>query len=160
MFLFIIGAVIGGAIMYAVKSRWLPTGATANPQNAAEFASARVRDVAGVVQKQAGNAAGKVYGTVQEVVHKPDNPTPDDGALKERVQTEIFRDPETSRANINVGVVNGVVTLRGELPHPEDINALIARVQSIPNVRDVQSYLHLPNTVAPNKQEVIDAPKS
>ena len=160
MFPFIIGALIGGAIMYITRNKPTAGGATASPQNMANFARARVQDVAGTVQKQAGYVSGMVGGSAQGAAHAPDNPTPDDGALKERVQSEIFRDPETSRANINVGVVNGVVTLRGELPHPEDINALIARVKSIPNVREVQSYLHLPNTVAPNKEEAIEASNS
>lgn len=89
--------------------------------------------------------------------HQPDNPHPDDQTLRDRVESEIFRDTETSRENININVVNGVVTVRGELPNQGEIDALVKRIQGIANVRGVESFLHLPGTPAPNKVESIRA---
>lgn len=103
-------------------------------------------------------ATGQSYGVVQETVQvqPPDNPNPDDKTLKERVQSIIFADPETSRAHINVNVADGVVELRGEQPTQQAIDGLVARVKAIPNVTRIHNYLHLPNTPAPNKKSVIE----
>jgi osmotically-inducible protein OsmY len=113
-------------------------------------------------EKKVKFVGGHAYGIVQETVpHRRDNPDPDDLTLRDRVETEIFRDRETSRERINVDVVeHGIVELRGELPHQEDIDDLIDRVKSIPDVREVHSYLHLPGTPAPNKQSVLRVPAS
>lgn len=84
---------------------------------------------------------------------QPDNPNPDDQTLRDRVESEIFKDTETSRENININVVNGIVTVRGELPNQGEIDNLVKRIQSIPNVKGVQNLLHLPGTPAPNKAD-------
>jgi osmotically-inducible protein OsmY len=104
------------------------------------------------------NVASRITNVTKESVpHQPDNPNPDDLTLRDRVETEIFRDEETSRENINVNVVNGIVTLRGELPKQSDIDDLIARVKQIANVKGVESFLHLPGTSAPNKIDSLQA---
>lgn len=109
----------------------------------------------GKVVELVGN---KAYGTVMETVpHQRDNPNPDDKTLKDRVESEIFRDTRTSRENININVVNGIVEIRGEQPTQQDIDDLVNRVRSIPDVRGVHNYLHLPNTPAPNKESAIEA---
>lgn len=106
----------------------------------------------------AARVGGQAYGIVQETVKRtPDNPNPDDNTLRDRVESEIFRDPETSRENINISVVDGTVEIRGELPNQGEIDDLIQRVQKIPNVRNVHSYMHLPGTPAPNKASAIEA---
>jgi hypothetical protein len=101
----------------------------------------------------------KVVGTVKERVPfiKPDNPNPDDTTLRDRVESEVFSDTETSRASININVVDGIVEIRGEQPTQEAIDQLVARVQGIANVKGVHSYLHLPGTPAPNKESAIRA---
>lgn len=104
------------------------------------------------VGSSGGNPISKVTGMMQgSMPHQPDNPNPDDKTLTDRVESEIFSDTETSRENININVVNGIVTVRGELPNQGEIDDLVKRIQSIPNVKGVQNFLHLPGTPAPNK---------
>ena len=86
-----------------------------------------------------------------------DNIDPDDNTLRDRIESEIFRDELTSREFININVVGGIAEIRGEQPTQADMDALIRRVQGIRDVRGVHSYLHLPGTEAPNKAEVIQA---
>lgn len=109
------------------------------------------------MQKVSSSGAGpisKVTGMMPgRTSHQPDNPNPDDNTLKDRVESEIFSDTETSRENININVVNGIVTVRGELPNRGEIDDLVKRIQSIPNVKGVENFLHLPGTPAPNKAE-------
>jgi len=91
----------------------------------------------------------------EKVGHKPNNLDPDDATLRDRVESEVFRDPETSREHINVNVVGGVVELRGEQRTQDDIDNLVKTVRSIANVKDVHNYLHLPGTPAPNKESAL-----
>lgn len=108
------------------------------------------------VGSSGGSPISKVTGMVQGTMpHQPDNPNPDDGTLKDRIESEIFSDTETSRENININVVNGIVTVRGELPNQGEIDDLVKRIQSVPNVKGVQNFLHLPGTPAPNKAEAL-----
>lgn len=114
----------------------------------------------------ASYAGGQAYGTVQRAAqsvapeaapHTPDNPDPDDPTLTDRVESEIFRDSTLPKGAININTVDGVVELRGQLENQQAIDDLIARVRSVPNVKDVTSYLHVPGTPAPNKESALDA---
>jgi hypothetical protein len=75
-------------------------------------------------------------------------PPPNDAALAQKVETEVFRDPDVPKGKINVNAEDGVVVLRGEANTPAQINAIVERVRAIPGVRDVENLLHLPQTAA------------
>ena len=72
----------------------------------------------------------------------------DDNTLAEKVMTELFRDSEVKR-RVNVSAENGVVVLRGEVPHPEDVEEVELRARRIEGVHEVRNLLHLPKTPAP-----------
>ena len=121
--------------------------------SAVQSVASNIRSTTSKASSAATNASGAAQGAAP---HTPDNPDPDDTTLKDRIESEIFRDKEYSREHINVNVEYGVVELRGELPNTQEINDLIARVRAIPNVKDVISYLHLPGTPAPNKEQALE----
>jgi osmotically-inducible protein OsmY len=103
-------------------------------------------------------AASRAQGVVSETIPtKRDNPNPDDPTLKDRVESELFRDPSLGRDKININVVDGIVQLRGELTSQTDIQSVVSRVKAIPDVQGVESYLHTPGTPAPNKEQAIEA---
>jgi osmotically-inducible protein OsmY len=108
--------------------------------------------VSAVAQQAAGQATGLVRETVP---HPRDNPNPDDQTLKDRIESEVFRDPAIPKGNININVADGIVVLRGELETAADIDNVIAKVRAVPDVQRVESYLHLPGTPAPNKASVL-----
>jgi osmotically-inducible protein OsmY len=87
----------------------------------------------------------------------PDNPNPDDTTLKDRVQSELFRDPQFSREEMNINVVDGIVELRGQLASKSMIDSVVKQTQAIPHVKGVHNYLHLAGTPAPNKAEALKA---
>jgi osmotically-inducible protein OsmY len=88
--------------------------------------------------------------------HGVDNPNPDDTTLRDRVESELFRDPKYSREHLNVLVADGVVDVRGELTTQCDIDTVVSTIKSIPNVRGVLNYLHLPGTPAPSKEPSLE----
>ncbi len=104
------------------------------------------------------HAAGHVEGVVMETVpHRRDNPNPDDVTLKDRVESELFRDAKVPKGQLNVNVAQGAVELRGQLESQQMIDDIVARVQGIPDVKSIHNYLHTPGTPAPNKEEAIRA---
>ena len=106
--------------------------------------------------RKAEYASEKAYGLARETLpHRSDNSNPDDATLKDRVESEILRDPTFRRAPINFNVENGVVVIRGEMISQDDIDRLVSRARAISNVTGVESYLHLPGTSAPNKEQAI-----
>ena len=88
---------------------------------------------------------GKLHGKISAVVPKQY----DDATLKDKVESELFRDEHEVKGSISVNAQAGVVQLRGELPSQDLIDALVNRTQQIHGVREVESLLHLTGTEAP-----------
>jgi hypothetical protein len=78
-------------------------------------------------------------------------PQPDDITLAHKVETEIFRDADVPKGQINVNAEEGVVYLRGEANTIDQIEDIVRKTRSVNGVRDVESLLHLPGTPAPSR---------
>ena len=120
----------------------------------ADWTLARFRRAGRTAQRTGRGVAADVYGTVQQVKHREEEPKPqpDDVTLARKVETEIFRDAGVPKGQIDVNAENGVVYLRGEVPSPDLIDELIDKTRDVQGVRDVESLLHLPGQEAPMKQ--------
>ena len=88
---------------------------------------------------------GKLHGKATRLVPKQY----DDATLKDKVESELFRDEHEVKGAININAQEGVVQLRGELPSQDLIDALVERAQKIQGVREVENLLHTPGTEAP-----------
>ena len=101
--------------------------------------------------ERAGRGVGaRVYGMSQQAQHLKEEPKEfDDATLARKVETEIFRDADVPKGQIDVNVQEGVVQLRGEVPSPDMLNDLVEKTRKVQGVRDVESLLHLPGTPAP-----------
>ena len=88
---------------------------------------------------------GRLQGAVSGVLPKQY----DDATLKDKVESELFRDEHEVKGAINVNAQQGVVQLRGELPSQDLIDTLVDRTKKIHGVRDVENLLHTPGTEAP-----------
>jgi osmotically-inducible protein OsmY len=109
-------------------------------------------------QKVATYAGNQVQGKFKRAVgSQHDNDNPDDKTLKDRVQSEVLRDPTFGDAPINFNVENGIVVIHGELPTQADIDRLVSQVKNVRDVKGVENLLHLPGTPAPNKESAIQA---
>jgi len=90
-----------------------------------------------------------VVGRIRGLVAKARPKQYDDATLKDKVESELFRDEHEVKGAISVNAQEGVVQLRGELPSQDLIDALVDRTQQIHGVREVESLLHLTGTEAP-----------
>jgi osmotically-inducible protein OsmY len=95
----------------------------------------------------------EAYGVAQEAKHAKEEPKPqpDDATLARKVESEIFRDADVPKGQINVNAENGIVVLRGEVEQPELIKDLEKKTRKVQGVREVENLLHTPGTPAPAK---------
>ena len=101
--------------------------------------------------KLARATGAHAYGLKQKATHLGEEPKGglNDQTIEAKVQTELFREEDVPKGQINVNVQEGVVQLRGEVPRPELIDDLVEKARSVQGVRDVENLLHLPGTPAP-----------
>ena len=90
-----------------------------------------------------------VLGRLRGLIAKTHPKHYDDATLKDKVESELFRDEHEVKGSISINAQEGVVQLRGELPSQDLIDALVNRTEQIHGVREVESLLHLTGTEAP-----------
>ena len=106
--------------------------------------SERVEQASSAVTAEATAVGQKV-----ERDKEAEKPQPDDVTLARKVETEIFRDDEVSKGQINVDAEDGKVVLRGEVEKPAMIKDLEKRTRNVQGVQDVENLLHTPGSAAP-----------
>jgi osmotically-inducible protein OsmY len=117
-----------------------------------------VADKAGKYFRQAGRRARGVGAQAQGLKaqttrrEEQEKSQPDDVTLARKVETEIFRDADVPKGQINVNAEDGVVFLRGEV-EPDLIEELAARARSVQGVLGVENLLHAPGEEAPAKPD-------
>jgi osmotically-inducible protein OsmY len=82
---------------------------------------------------------------------------PDDQTLADRIHSTVFGEPDVPDDRLTLEVVDGIVTLRGELDSQEEIDDIAGRIAAVPDVREVDVLVHLPGEPAPNKEAAIQA---
>ena len=105
--------------------------------------------VAGGAANLAGSQAGALLSRFQNRSPEP-KAGMSDPTLKTKVETTIFRLPTVPKNKVDVTVVDGVVTLHGEVRNQAAIATVTNAIQAIPEVKGVESQLHLPKTPAPS----------
>ena len=93
-------------------------------------------------------AAADVEGMARKAAHLREERKPDlsDETVTAKIMSEVFRDPELPKGDVNVNVEGGVAVLRGTVGRLELIDELVARVRKVQGVRDVASLLHVEST--------------
>jgi osmotically-inducible protein OsmY len=94
-----------------------------------------------------GGVQAEVEGLVRKAKHreeaeKPEDPN--DATLARKVETEIFRDPDVPKGQIDVNAEDGIVILRGEVQRPDLIEGLEQKTRGVQGVKGVENLLHVP----------------
>ena len=84
---------------------------------------------------------------------RPQEAPGDDNTLVDKVRSEVLRDADIPKGDINIEAVDGVVTLRGQI-EPDMIRHLEEKTRGVTGVREVRNLLHPPGTPAPNLEAV------
>jgi hypothetical protein len=120
---------------------------------------ARTRRVERSIASVWRGAAAEAYGVSHRLVHRVprEAEVADDETLRQRVESQLFRDRHVPKGNLNISCEHGMVILRGELESPTEISHVEDRVRSVPGVHGVQNLLHPRGTPAPNKERSLRA---
>jgi hypothetical protein len=115
---------------------------------------ARMRRLGRGLNSMWRGAAADAYGVSHRIVHLVPRETDiaDDETLRQRVESQLFRDRHIPKGNLVISAEHGTLILRGELDSAADISHIEDRVRRIPGVRAVQNLLHPRGTPAPNKE--------
>ena len=114
---------------------------------------ARLLDQGGATVRRAGREAGRAMhgisstagGKLEAITEGGSRvATTDDITLRDRAETELFRDPSVPKGGINLNVERGVLVLRGEVPDVEMRERLGREAERIEGVWSVRNLLHLP----------------
>jgi hypothetical protein len=73
----------------------------------------------------------------------------DDTTLVDRVRSQVFREVDVPKGNVNVNAEQGKVILRGEVENEDLIHDLVERTRRVEGVQDVESLLHTPGSETP-----------
>ena len=150
---FAAGAAVGAGIAYFYDPR-LGAG---RRNRVVDMASARMRRASRQLERESRYREGQLAGAAYRSEHLGlADADVDDNTLRDRIESEVFGG-DFPKSDVTITVVDAVVEIRGQLHHPEEIRDVVKRVAAVPGVVDVRSYLHLPNTPAPNKRESREA---
>jgi BON domain-containing protein len=143
-------SVVGGLLMYLCD----PERGRRRRHMLRDRTQARVRRIGRGISGLWRGAAAETYGVGHRVVHLVPRATevPDDETLRQRVESQLFRDRHIPKGELNVGCEHGMVILRGALDNPVEYTNIEERIRRIPGVRGVQNLLHPHGTPAPNKE--------
>jgi osmotically-inducible protein OsmY len=115
-----------------------------DPQNGRARRKDAIKRLVRLSQRQGGRLAAKAT-----QLREGPKPQPDDVTLARKVESEIFRDADVPKGQINVNAENGKIVLRGEVDSPELIDDLVVRARKVQGVQDVENLLHTPGQPAP-----------
>lgn len=108
------------------------------------------------LERTARYAQGRAEGAMARMSGAGTPHPADDRAVTDLIrQTLAGLDCATNQVVIDVA--GGTATLRGQVPHLQDVGTVELAVDKVPGVRAVESFLHLPKTPAPNKTDAIEA---
>jgi osmotically-inducible protein OsmY len=146
MGVFALGGVLGALLAYFFD----PQNGTRRRHVTVDRTRAFFRAGGRQASRAGRGVAADAYGLSQKAQHLKEEPKDfDDTTLADKIRSEVFRDPDVPKGQINVNVQDGVVQLRGEVPRAELIDELVAQTRKVQGVRDVENLLHLPGTEAP-----------
>jgi osmotically-inducible protein OsmY len=141
---------LGGALGVLLAYFFDPQNGKRRRATTRDRAAGFVRSSSRQAARAGRGVAAEAYGVAQKAQHLKEQPKDfDDATLADKIRSEVLRDPELPKGQININVQEGVVQLRGEVPQPELIDELVEQTRKVQGVRDVENLLHLPGTKAP-----------
>jgi gas vesicle protein len=118
---------------------------------------ARLLDQGAATARHAGRGAERairaatstVEGKLEALTTEGSRVAPtDDVTLRDRAESQLFRDPDVPKGSINISAERGILVLRGEVPDAGMRDRLQREAEGIEGVWSVRNLLHLPGEPA------------
>lgn len=149
-----LGVLVGLGVGYLTD----PARGRARRARLADQTKARLRHEARALERRARHERGALKGRAYRALHPHLDAPVDDRALVDRVRSmALGRQRGNLAGGINVDAAEGVVTLRGQLASPSDIEEVVDAVRRVPGVVRVDSLLHLAGELPANKRDALHA---
>ncbi|HJP64703.1 MAG TPA: BON domain-containing protein [Actinomycetota bacterium] len=146
---FLFGAMVGAAVAFLFD----PERGRGRRAKARDMLGARVRRGTRELDRRSRYLEGTLEGLQHRATHPGiAQPEVDDRTLKSRVESFLFA-RDFPKGDVVIDVVDGEVTLRGQLERPEDIRAAARTVADVPGVKAVSNLLHPPGETPANVVE-------
>lgn len=145
----VLGGVLGAIAVYLFD----PQRGKARRALLVDWTTARLRRGARQANQLGRYTANMATGKMVSLRSGQARPTADDQTLRDRVESEVFRDQEIPKGKINFDVNSGIVTIRGSVDNAFQIATIEKAVFNVPGVAGVENLLHVSGTPAPNKAE-------
>jgi hypothetical protein len=114
----------------------------------------RVRRTTSETKREAHYLEGRLKGVVARARGQGHYHPESEVDLREHLRQVIHSLPVPT-TDVTVDVAKGKVSLRGQVHTPEQQAQIRRAVTAVPGVSQVEDFLHLPGTVAPNKAEAL-----
>lgn len=143
-----LGALGGALATYLLDPQRGRTRRARYADQAAALARRVTNNAPHAVRQVGSTVAGKIKG-----LRASGNGQADlgDASLANKIETELFRDPEIPKGKININVEESVVVLRGEVDTAAQRRKLQKQAATIAGVNRVENLLHLPGERAPEE---------
>jgi hypothetical protein len=147
-------AVISGAVAAAIAVYFLdPERGRARRDQFVSWSGSRLRLARHALDQLRERTASSAASFPLRSVSLRSGPRPvEDRALRERVESEVFGNPELPKDQINMEVESAVVTIRGQVDNAFLIATIEKVVLAVPGVGGVENLLQVNGPPAPNTQ--------
>ena len=152
---------IAGGLLGAVAAYLLdPTNGRERRRYLRELVEERVGAVRPSMGSRPSLRATPEVANLAPMSHDPNaavGGSPSDAVVTDRIMSTVMGAPDVPTDRLALDVVDGVVTLRGELDSSEEIDDIGARIANVDGVVEVKALVHLPGEPAPNKASALRA---
>ncbi len=147
-------SVISGAVAGAIAVYFLdPERGRARRDQFITWSGTQLRRARAQVDQLRRRTGANVAPFPQRTVSLRSGPRPvEDHALRDRVESEVFGNPELPKAQVNIEVESAVVTIRGEVDNAFLVATIEKAVLAVPGVSGVENLLQVIGSPAPMRQ--------
>jgi osmotically-inducible protein OsmY len=144
MFKILIGAAIGAAAAWFLDQNDGTRRRNVVRDKAMKYARQGKEQAARKATYAGETVKGKATSAAPGAGREPAEERLNDEALKAKVESEIFRDPDAPKGKVAVNVEDGVVHLRGEVEDTATSEGLREAATNVEGVRGVENLLTTP----------------
>jgi osmotically-inducible protein OsmY len=136
---------LGGAVVGSVAAFLLdPVRGRSRRTQVVQRAGHLLRRLRRRTEHQVSIATHQITGLFERSRHLTvEDRAPTDEKLRDRVQSELFREPDIPKGDLNVNVEKGTVVLRGHVDSDAMKGRLGVKARSIQGVKRVENLIHV-----------------